>query len=99
MFTIVYMKSVYSFRFSDEVLKVLQTKDNPRKFVEDLILGKTPQESQQKIPWLDLERRIDELKELLVNGVPEKNNSSPAGKMDIDTLKEKINAVTYEEFE
>lgn len=99
MFTIVYMKSVYSFRFSDEVLKVLQTKDNPRKFVEDLILGKIPQESQQKIPWLDLERRIDELRELMLKGVSEKNNSSPAGKMDIDTLKEKINAVTYEELE
>lgn len=102
LYTIVYMtdkKSVYSFRFSDKVLDVLQEQDNPRQFVEDLILG---HKKMEVVPLSQLKALLDEyLKESQENiplGVPQKKNIASAARSKGDILND-IKALEAEKME
>lgn len=51
------MKIPKQFRLSEEACEILDKQDNATQFIEDLILG----EVTVPVPWLNLEKRIDDL--------------------------------------
>lgn len=55
------MKTAKTFRLSDEAVAKLDSQENATAFLEDLIMGR-----DKKVPWLNLEFRIDELKNLFI---------------------------------
>ena len=54
------MSKPRSFRFSDEAEEIIGKQDDPKQFLEDLVLNK---QREVKVPWLNLEARIDEVLE------------------------------------
>lgn len=63
------MKISKTFRLSPEAIEKLMKQDNATQYLEDLILGNTPQESQRKIPWGNLEKRIDDMQNKIISKV------------------------------
>lgn len=89
------MKIAKTFRLSVAAIEVLDQQENATQYVEELITGK----AGVKVPWLDLERRIDELKLLLEDvGTPRPKNpqiGSPTA--NLEELKKQTGMITAEE--
>ena len=67
------MKVNKSFRLSEEAVEVLNAQENATQYLEDLIM----QKDVRPAPWLNLEKRIDDMCELI------KNNSLADAKIEV----------------